>query len=164
MRKITYIFLAFMLVTSLHLYSQSEMDALKFSRSGLYGTARSMGMGGAFGALGGDMTGVSINPAGIGVYRSSEIAGTFGLQSNNSKVGDIKNRANDFNMHNFGFVGYFPLRNETMPLINFGFAHNRHNSFNKTVGAAGSGVGTMMDYMAERSSGVDREKLFMGKD
>ena len=164
MRKITYTFLAFMLVTSLHLYSQSEMDALKFSRSGLYGTARSMGMGGAFGALGGDMTGVSINPAGIGVYRSSEIAGTFGLQSNNSKVGDIKNRANDFNMHNFGFVGYFPLRNETMPLINFGFAHNRHNSFNKTVGAAGSGVGTMMDYMAERSSGVDREKLFMGKD
>lgn len=164
MKKITYVFLAFMLTTSLQLFSQSEIEAIRFSKSGLHGTARSMSMGGAFGALGGDMTGVSINPAGIGVYRSSEIVGTFGLQQNNSKVGDIKKGVTDFNMHNFGFVGYFPLRNETMPLVNFGFAHNRRNNYNKRISASGYGVSTLMDYIADRSFGVDRDKLLIDKD
>ena len=46
----------------------------------IQGTARSGGMGNAFGALGGDFTSVSINPAGLGVYRSGElsITPTFG--------------------------------------------------------------------------------------
>lgn len=66
MKKITYI-LASMLILSLPLSAQGEVDALRFSREDLYGTARSMAMGGAFGALGGDLTGVNINPAGIAV-------------------------------------------------------------------------------------------------
>lgn len=66
-----------MLLFSAGMYAQGEVEALKFSRHDLYGTARSMAMGGAFGALGGDITGVSINPAGIAVYRSSEVVGTF---------------------------------------------------------------------------------------
>lgn len=164
MKRITYILLAFMLTTSFHMFSQSEVEALRFSRGELYGTARSMAMGGAFGALGGDMTGVSINPAGIGVYRSSEVAATFGLQGTNSNVGDIKKSITDFNVHNFGFVGYFPMRNETMPLINFGFSHNRRNNLNKRIGAAGYGVNSMMDYISYESYGVDRESLIMGKD
>ncbi len=39
-----------------------------------FGTARSMGMAGAFTSLGADQSSMSINPAGLGMYRSNEFA------------------------------------------------------------------------------------------
>lgn len=165
MKRITYFFIAFIMI-AFQLHSQSELEALKYSKNELHGTARSIAMGGAFGALGGDLTGVSINPAGIGVYRSSEIAGTFGFQNNISQVGDLKKNISDFNVHNFGFVGYFPIRNESMPMINFGFAHNRQKNFNRNIGAMGDvGNGsTMIDYIANDSYGVNKDGLLFDEN
>lgn len=60
------------LCSSSMLFSQGVVDALKYSQQDIRGTARYMGMAGAFGALGGDITTLSQNPAGIGVYRNSE--------------------------------------------------------------------------------------------
>ena len=51
-------------------FGQSAIDAFRFAAPDMKGTARFMSMGGAFGALGGDLTTLSQNPAGIGVYRS----------------------------------------------------------------------------------------------
>lgn len=146
MKKITYILFSFFMLT-VPLFSQSEIDALRFSREDLYGTARAMSMGGAFGALGGDLTGVSINPAGIAVYRSSEVAGTMNWMKEGSVVGDIKSNKTSFNLDNIGFVGYFPLRNDVMPLINFGFTYNRLKSFDKNVLGVGDSQGTLVDYI-----------------
>ena len=58
------------LCSSSMLFSQGVVDALKYSQQDIRGTARYMGMAGAFGALGGDITTLSQNPAGIGVYRN----------------------------------------------------------------------------------------------
>ncbi len=161
MRKIGY-FLVFMLLISGAAYSQGEVEALKFSRQELYGTARSMAMGGAFGALGGDISGISVNPAGIGIYRSSEIVGTFGFSNQKSTVGSLSRSKNDFDMHNLGFVGYFPLRNEVMPMINFGFNYSKNKSFSNKIDAAGSPANSLIDYIADRSYKVDPNKLKMG--
>lgn len=57
--------------------AQGVLDAYKFSQSDLNGTARYLGMGGAFGALGGDISVLSNNPAGLGIYRSSEVVTTL---------------------------------------------------------------------------------------
>ena len=65
------------LCSSSMLFSQGVVDALKYSQQDIRGTARYMGMAGAFGALGGDITTLSQNPAGIGVYRNSDIAATI---------------------------------------------------------------------------------------
>ena len=46
-------------------------DANRWMGSDLNGTARFVGMGGAMGALGGDITTMGTNPAGIGIYRSN---------------------------------------------------------------------------------------------
>ena len=54
--------------------AQNEFDVLKLSTENLQRTARSLAMGNAFGGLGGDMSAISINPAGIGIYRKFEIA------------------------------------------------------------------------------------------
>ena len=46
-------------------YAQNSVDALRYSKIHLGGTARYMGMSGAFGALGADISTFSINPGGI---------------------------------------------------------------------------------------------------
>lgn len=161
MKKFTYL-LSTLLIFSGALFAQSEVDALRFSREDLHGTARSMSMGGAFGALGGDQTAISINPAGIAVYRSSEVVGTLNLSQEKSSAGSLDKNKSRFDMDNLGFVGYFPLRNDALPLVNFGFSYNRLKSFDKTNNAVGPAASTLIDYIADRSAGVDPSKLQMG--
>lgn len=163
MKKITFILFS-LCILSAPLFAQGEVDAIRFSREDLYGTARAMSMGGAFGALGGDQTGVSINPAGIAVYRSSEVVGTMNLSQERSAVGNLNSNKTRFDMDNLGFVGYFPLRNDVMPILNFGFSYNKLKSFNKNISAKGTPNNTMLDYMADRSAGISPELLYMGDD
>ena len=170
MRKIAYIIISLLLMAS-YSYGQGEVEANLFSRTDLYGTARAISMGGAFGALGGDLTGVSINPAGIAVYRSSEIATTAVFHQEKMKAGDISNTKNKFNFHNLGFVGYFPTRNPVVPVVNFGFSYNKVKSFDRDYQAYGSNRGSsLMDYMAHVSTvanngaGVNPIDLEFGED
>lgn len=55
--------------------------ALLFSQNDHNGTARYTAMGGAFGALGGDVSAININPAGLSVFNSSVFSGTFNTRS-----------------------------------------------------------------------------------
>src|ERR1044072_8593112 len=59
--------------------AQDERDAVRFSFLQPQGTARSIGFGSALGSIGGDFSSLAVNPAGIGIYRSSEITVTPSL-------------------------------------------------------------------------------------
>ncbi len=61
--------------------AQTALDAYSLSQHELRGTARFMSMGGAFTALGGDLSTLNQNPGGIGVYRSSEISATLDINA-----------------------------------------------------------------------------------
>jgi len=61
--------------------AQNISDALRYSEDEIQGTARFRALSGAFGALGGDMSAVSINPAGSAIFNSSNVS--FSLISNN---------------------------------------------------------------------------------
>ena len=64
---------------TLPLQSQGLSDVMLYSRMDPMGSARSMGMGDAMTALGADLGNISTNPAGLGMYRSSDIGLTLGL-------------------------------------------------------------------------------------
>ena len=49
-------------------FAQNDLDAFRFSQTNWEGTARFMGAGGAFSAIGGDFSCLNTNPAGIGVF------------------------------------------------------------------------------------------------
>lgn len=88
--------------------AQNEYDALRFSQTYQQGTARSAAMGGAFGALGGDVSVLATNPAGIAIYRSGEFCASLDVMSNKVES-SFNNYATDeskFSMKipNFGFV------------------------------------------------------------
>ena len=139
------------------LFAQGEMDAFRFSQTDLNGSARSMSMGGAFGALGGDMSAMSHNPAGLGVYRSSEVLATFDFYNSNVKSNwnsVVNNRQhNAFGMDNFSYEGYFPTGNERgIKGWNIGFSYNKTKEFNRKYTAIGKPKSSLSDYIASRST------------
>lgn len=118
--------------------AQSAMDGFNISQPDLKGTARFMGMGGAFGALGGDLSSISQNPAGIGVYRSSDIGFTLDLDCQRS-VASAQGSSNDmtqtkFLLNNIGAVVTLRLPSNSIPNLNLGFTYNKGASFNRQYG------------------------------
>ena len=77
MKKIFLYVASLFLVGSLS--AQTITDALRFSQMGLNGTSNYISRAGAIGALGGDLTSASYNPAGLGVYNSNELSFSTGL-------------------------------------------------------------------------------------
>ena len=72
-----YILASALLGISGMMYAQDSYDAQTMANSDLNGTARFISMGGALGALGGDISVMSTNPAGTGMYRKSDAAVSF---------------------------------------------------------------------------------------
>lgn len=117
--------------------AQNESNALQFSQNYTSGTARSLSMGGAFGALGGDASSLSINPAGLGVYRKSEFTFTMGVNADKAESSyrglSSQEYKNKFNLSNLAYIGTFNTnREEGWVGASFGIAYNRLNDFNRT--------------------------------
>ncbi len=136
--------------------AQDLADALRYSQFQVQGTARAGGMGNAFGALGGDFTSVSINPAGIGLYRSSEFVFTpvFGqTQVETSFRGNLMtDNKYHFAFSNLSYVAAMTPRNQSetgLVSVNFGIGYNRLMDFNTTMlGGANNMNGSLLDHFA----------------
>lgn len=127
--------LTIVVVSSLYLSAQYVDQSLMFSQQYYGTTARSKAMGGAFGALGGDFSSLSINPAGVAVYRNSEMSITptaVYLNETESTVGETtsKDSKYNFNLRNFGYVSAYSREDGG---LNFGFGLNRLNNFNQNI-------------------------------
>ena len=117
---------------SLMASAQGTFDVLKMSETQLNGTSRYMSMAGAFGALGGDVSAISQNPGGIGVYRKSDISVTMNLNFLSSKTpGGDKLTNTKFWFNNVGYVGSMKIDSDFFKYFNWGFSFNRINSFQR---------------------------------
>ena len=122
--------------------AQSVYDGVKIADKDLNGTARFVGMGGAMGALGGDITTMGTNPAGIGIYRSNDVMTSFsysayGMESKyeGQKSTIDKNR---WSFDNIGVVFATKIGNQTpLRYVNFGFNYKRSKSFYKNMSMSG---------------------------
>lgn len=139
---------SFLLLASGNVYGQSAVDAMRIADPDMKGTARYMSMGGAFGALGGDLTTLTMNPAGIGVYRNNEIGVTVDLDaistSSTSQAGVFNASKTPFLLNNAGGVLTLKLKSSTVPNLNFGFTYNRQASFNNRYGGQLGRLNTSM--------------------
>lgn len=145
--------------------AQNEYDALRYSQTYIQGTARSAAMGGAFGALGGDISCMAINPAGVGVYREGDACVSLELIANNSKVTPTsysgKESKYSMKLPSAGFVAAHGTgATSGFSGWAFGVGFNRLNDFtlreeydykNKT--------NSMLDAWTDRSQGIYYTKL-----
>jgi hypothetical protein len=135
----------------------NEIDAYILSNTEINGTARSIAMGGAFGSLGGDLSVISQNPAGLGIYRSSEISGSLDLSVNKTSANwngtAVNQNKTRFAPNNFGFELYFPTGSDAVRNWNLGFSYNRVKNFNRRYRMSGGRQEySMADYAAWRAS------------
>jgi len=121
--------------------AQDITEALHLSDLSVQGTARSMGFGNALGSVGGDFSSLSVNPAGIGIYRSSELTFTPSLKINATNSSYTGMSASDnntaFNVNNFGIVLTNAPKGKrydhrAWKTYSFGFGMNRVADFNNS--------------------------------
>ncbi len=143
---------AFVATLPLLAIGQTAFDAYQMSRYDLRGTARFMSMGGAFGALGGDLSTLNQNPGGIGVYRKSEIGFTLDIEmqstSAKSTLDNMTQNKTNALVNNFGYVGSAYTGNDIMPIFNWGFSYNRAASFNRRYKGTVDMNGSLSNYIA----------------
>jgi hypothetical protein len=118
--------------------AQIPEDALRMSWQTPLGTARNQAIGGAAGSLGGEITSMYVNPAGLGFYKLSEIVLTPGFTLAKSKGSYRETDANSghvnrFNISTTGFVAASTNSNSKWVSSAFSIAVSRTANFNNTI-------------------------------
>ena len=145
--------------------AQGIFDALRYADNSINGTARYMSMAGAFGALGGDASSIVDNPAGLAIYRSSEmtITGNFmTVQTNSSWDQAASGSKFNFNINNAALVFAYvdPMRERGLVASNFSFSYNRLKNFHRYADIrGGESLNSMTDYMASFTNGFAESAL-----
>jgi hypothetical protein len=151
------------------IYSQSQAqitsDALLFSENHQTVTARSMALGNALGALGGDMSTANLNPAGMAIYRRMEVGLSLGALFDNTQTDFLGNRTKDrlsqLSFGNIGLVIAAPLRRSRTDWksVNIGLTFNRIANYAQSFTYQGASTGSRIQSFAENSSGVSTANL-----
>jgi len=161
-----YIITALIIFSVQFTFAQDFFDALRYSQTEYGGTARSISMGSAFGALGSDFVSASINPAGLGMYRSGEftLSPTLNLnqvESNYLNNKELNNKYN-FNFNNLSYVATAKTGAETGIIgITFGVGYNRLKNFNSNQIIQGHNAETtLLNYYTDYANDINDPNKF----
>ena len=159
MKKILFLFITGL--TFSVSYSQEVSDAVRYAQDNLTGTARYRAMGGAFGAVGGDLSSLSVNPAGSAIFTNNQVGVTFSNQSikNNSNYfgAQTSDKENSFILNQAGGVFVFNDRNpnSNWKKIAIGTTYENTNNFNNEVFSAGTNPTNSIDqYFLTYANGI----------
>lgn len=157
--------LIFACITGIQINAQNISDVVRYSSIDQIGTARTLGVGSAFGAMGGDFSVININPAGIADYRISEFTFTPSLRGYKTDAWFVKDASNNqlskgsgIGLDNIGFViASNPGGNWTSS--NFAIGYSRIADFRRNVLLEGQIPGSITRYFAEQANGNSLDQL-----
>lgn len=139
----------------------SGQDVQRFSERQVMGTARYVGMGGAMTAIGGDPSAVLDNPAGLGLYRRSEIMLTIDETIDKTQ----QSSENQYTRSRFAapqIAAIWALGNmqkqRGLIFSNFMISSHRLANFNRDVVVKGQGMG-MLETMCYKTDGLAEQYL-----
>lgn len=148
------------------LYAQGVSDAIRWSQNDVGGTARVFGVGGAFGAMGGDFSVVNINPAGIGEYKKSEFVFTPSINSSKATSYLISDRNSTenysdtwFGIDNIGVVFSSQPIGGKWNNSNFLVGFSKISNLNKSFSYEGRGIGSIVERWAALAQGLTLDDL-----
>ncbi len=158
MKRIYFLVILFLVCPIL--FAQSIVDALRYSSESLHGTARYSSMSGAFGALGGDLSAIQINPAGSAVFLNSTAAVSLSLLDKKNETNYFNNSNKVFNtelsFNQAGMVFVFDNSNEESIWRKFtlGLNFDVTNNFDDAYFASGQSTSSVSDYFLGYAQGV----------
>jgi len=139
----------FLLLVAAPAFAQLAEDVLRYSYLQPGGTARYLGAGGAFGALGAEYSSLSNNPAGLAMFRSNELVFTPSLKFSRTEAAlpngpTSEDTKSNFGFDNVGFIFNTTPTNSKWKTFNVGIGLNRLNNFHQSVYYEGSANGTIL--------------------
>lgn len=156
-----YILLLITIITVNIIQAQEIRDALRYSQENLNGTARFRAMSGAFGALGGDLSSINVNPAGSAIFANNQLGFTLNNTSinNNSNFFDNTTNVKDssFDLNQAGGVFVFKNQNKLNNWKKFSVAINFENTnvLNNSIYSAGTNPSnSIANYFLSYANGV----------
>ncbi|MEY4432635.1 MAG: hypothetical protein RLZZ44_765 [Bacteroidota bacterium] len=160
MKKITLLLLlGHLFYTSLQ--AQEIRDALRYSQENTNGTARYRALSGAFGALGGDLSSINVNPAGSVIFSNNQLGFTLNntTKTNHANYfGDTaKESDNSFDLNQAGGVFVFKNQNSNSEWKKFSIAINfeNTNNLNNAIFSAGTNpTNTIANYFLSYANGI----------
>ncbi len=134
--KNRYFLFATALMIAMSANAQETYENAKLVGEDLNGTARYVGMGGAMEALGADISTIGTNPAGLGLFRHSNLSVSGGLlmQSNGKEF----TNGNKTNASFDQIGGVYSTRTGAKSFLNFGFNYHKGKNFDYILNAANS--------------------------
>jgi hypothetical protein len=151
-----------LLFSATRLLAQNEADALRYSQTQPAGTARALGMGGAFSAVGADLSAATLNPAGIGLYRKSTFVFSPSYQTTSNESDYLDSTATTslgkLTLGSWGFA-FNQRKNEdnpenTLHSLTFAFGQNQVANYNRRIQANGyNTASSITDYFATLAQG-----------
>jgi len=163
MKKILLFFLGLFFVQNIN--AQSVQDAVRFSQDNINGTARFRAMSGAFGALGGDLSSINVNPAGSAVFMNNQLGFTLNNTSLKNEANyfgtNANDRENNFDLNQAGAVFVYKNTNNASSWKKFSFTINyeNQNNYRNTIFFEGSNTNSIANYFVANANGVPLELL-----
>lgn len=133
--KLKYIFITAALLNMFCASAQDIYTMESVTSEDLNGTARFIGMGGAMSALGADISTMGTNPAGIGLYRSADVATSLSLNALAEGQKFDEHGKTRMSYDQAGIVYPFKMGNGSMRFFNVGFNYHKRKNFKSLIGA-----------------------------
>ncbi|WP_343486807.1 aromatic hydrocarbon degradation protein [Allomuricauda sp. d1] len=138
--------------------AQNINDVLRLSTENIQGTARFQGMSGAFGALGGDLSSLNVNPAGSAVFNFSQftISGSNYNRNNDAFFGNsrVNTELNAVELNQAGGVFVFKSPDSPWKKLSLAFNYDLAQNFDNEFLASGSTTQGIDNYFLNFAQGV----------
>ena len=144
--------------------AQDLRDAYRYSNTELTGTARYMSMSGAFGALGGDISAISINPASSAVFLSSSASISLGYRNldNGIRFNDSNSNSEetDIDLANLGGVFVFTGNNDKdWRKFSLGINYTTNSNYEENYSVRGNSSNSIDQYFLSFAQGIPLDLL-----
>ena len=152
-------------ISMANMYAQGIQDAVRYSQDEIKGTARFRAMSGAFGALGGDMSAISINPAGSAIFNNSHASLTLNnnsIENDVSYFNDFNNSSSsEFDLNQTGVVFVFNNTNQNSEWGKFvlGFAYDQLQNYDDNWFASGVNNRSIDGYFLANAQGLRLDEI-----
>lgn len=148
-------------LTALSVSAQETYENARLMETDLNGTARYVAMGGAMDALGADISTISTNPAGIGLFRHSTVSTSFGLVSQEDAHSFRTGSKTNASFDQIGFV--WSNRTNKTSFFNFAFNFHKSQNFDYILSAAGKLDGNSSQNGLSHIKAIGEREMVDGK-
>lgn len=148
-----------------NLIAQDFTDALRYSQDNIQGSARFRALSGAFGALGGDMSAVNLNPAGSAIFNRSHASLSLSSLNVENDISYFNGRSSasdsKIDLHQAGGVFVFANTDDSSPWKKFviSIAYDKTANHDDQWYANGRNTNSIDSYFLANAQGLRLDEI-----